>query len=418
MSALLHTPLVLRKTSRSMSSQQVCSPTYQKGFINIAGNLSLQSLTTEDNIKPITASFAPRNTPPSLLNNFVDESNQNTILYNSYRYMLVSGGVQFCTPTHVGLIPQNIGGTPELELTLTYYTTQTLPVSEPKVILLVIPILSSSSQNQHAAYIRQFIDPDENPTASLQTIFFENQNDKSQSSIAYNTSIQLTDDNKKPQSCLVMRVFYYPNGIRMTGQDFFSFKSIITQSNKLQIPKYSLPSSVRNNLQIATGYDTATQAITMISSNGAMPTTQITIVDIGNKVEYFKQPMSLSGTKDFSSSCPYYKTTQYKCVPFHKLSDISGNYVIKNANTLDDILKQQGEVSGVNKESSVSIKNIFIYLAIIIGIVLVIVGLGIGVRWLSSKKPPMAVPIVAAAATGAAVAATITPTPAPVATTP
>lgn len=405
-----------------MSSQQVCSPTYQKGFINIAGNVSLQSLTTEDNIKPITASFAPRNTPPSLLNNFVDESNQNTILYNSYRYMLVSGGVQICTPSHIGLIPQNIGGTPELELILTYYTTQTLPISEPKVILLVIPVFSTSSQSQHAAYIRQFIDPDENPTASLQTIFFENQNDKSQSSIAYNTSVQLTDDNKKPQACLVMRVFYYPNGIRMTGQDFFNFKSILTQSDKLQIPKYSLPSLVRNNLPIATGYDTTTQAITIIASNGTMPITQMTIADIGNKLEYFKQPMSLSGTKDFSSSCPYYKTTQYKCVPFHKLSDLSGNYVIKNANTLDDILKQQDETSGVNKESSVSIKNIFIYLSITVGIVLVVVVLGAGVRWLSSKKPPRVAPVAAAAVatTVASVAsATITnPMPVPTITAP
>jgi hypothetical protein len=398
-----------------MSTQQVCSLTYQRGFLNIAGNLSLQSLTTEDNISPFTASFAPRNTAPTLLGTTVDETNQNTILYNSYRYMLVPNGAQFCQPTNSGMIPQSIGGTPEMEFVLTFYTTQSVPISEPKVIILSIPIFSTSSENKHAAYVRQFIDSDKNPVASLQTIFFQNKDDKSQSCLAYNTSVQLTSDLRKPQSCLVMRVFYFPNGIRMTGQDFYAFKTILTKSDKVALPQYMLPSITRNSLAIASTYDGASQTVTGISSNGTVLKTQVTIAEIGNKLEYFKQPPQLTGGlgKDFDKSCPYYKTTEYKCVPFHRLTDLSGNEVIKNAYTLDQVMKEQDQQAGINTESSVSVKNLFIYLAIIIGIVIAIVGLGMAVRWLSSAKPPGAGPVVAASSSS-----TAAPVAAPVAAVP
>jgi hypothetical protein len=396
-----------------MPSQQVCSPTYQRGFINLAGNLTLQSLTTQQNISPFTASFAPRNIAPTLYSNFVDETNQNTLLYNSYRYTLVPSGVQFVKPSHVGLIPQSIGGTPELELIFTYYTYQSMPVSEPNVIILVVPIFSVY-ENKHAAYIRQFIDSDKYPAASVQTVFFENKGDKSQSSISYNTSVQLVNDNKQAKECVNMRVFYYPNGIRMTGQDFYNFKTVLTQSDKLKIDNYMLPYYITRGSPVATDYDQLTNKITTISSSFNLPVSQITVADIGNKLEYFKLPMSLSGTKDFSSSCPYYKTDQYKCVPFHRLTDLSGNEVIKDANTLADIMKEQDEAN--NQGSTVSIQVIFGYMGLVVGIVVTIIFLGWFVRYLSSAKPPGAAAAVAAVAVTAAAVATATPstaTPAP-----
>lgn len=383
-----------------MPSEQVCSQSYLKGFLHIAGNLTLQSITNEENITPFTASFAPRKIAPTLIQNTIDETNQNSILYNAYRYQLVPGGTLFSIPTHNGLVPQSIGGTSELELIITFSTSQAVPVSEPKVIILVVPIFSSSSEASHAAYVRQFIDHDKYPAASLHTVFFENKTDITQGSISYNTSVQITDNDKRPTNCMVMKVFYFPKGIRMTSQDFYLFKNILTQSNKIAVPKYTLPSSITSGMPVATGYNG--QTITTISTSFEVPVTQLTLAELGNKLEYFKKPMSLSGERGFNDTCPYYKTTQYKCVPFHRISDLSGNYVIKNANTLDDILKEQDAVSGVNVESSMSIKNLFIYLAIIVGVVIVLAGLGAVVRWLSSRKPPNAsVPATATAAAAA-----------------
>jgi hypothetical protein len=42
-----------------------------------------------------------------------------------------------------------------------------------------------------------------------------------------------------------------------------------------------------------------------------------------------------------SNQCSYYKTTQYKCVPFNQLKDLSGNYVVPGNKTLDTILYEQ-----------------------------------------------------------------------------
>lgn len=363
-----------------MPTQEVCSLTYLRGFINIAGNVTTQSFTTQSNISPFTASFAPRNIAPTLNDFSVDETNQNTLLYNSYRYTLVPGGTQFVKPSHIGLIPQNIGGTPVLELIFTYRTTQPInEVSVPNVILLIVPIFSDT-ETKHAAYVRQFIDSDKYPAASIQTVFFETKDDKTQSSIAYNTSIQITNSEKKPTSCLSMKVFYYPNGIRLNGQDFNSFNIILTNTNEKEVRSYVIPNALTGGNPIATDYDLATNQITSISTIYNVPVTQITIADAGNKIEYFKLPMSLSGTKDFTSSCPYYRTDQYKCVPFHRLTDLSGNQVIKNANTLADVLKEQNEAN--YEGPSITVKWVFMYMGIAIGIVLLILVLGWGVRWI------------------------------------
>lgn len=401
-----------------MPGQQVCSPTYQRGFISVAGNLSLQSLTTQSNISPFTASFAPRNVAPGLYTNFVDETAQNTIMYNSYRYTLLTGGTQFCKPTHTGL---NIGTSydPALELIFAFSTNQQIPVSDPKVILLVIPIYNIY-ENKHSAYVRQFIDSDKYPAASIQTIFFDNKDDKTQSSISYNSSVQLVDSNRNPVECINMKVFYFPNGMRVAGQEFANFMSILTQAHKSEVPDFMFPWMITSGNQIVLRYDQLTNKITEISTKYNVPVSQLTVADVGNKLEYFKLPMSLSGTKDFSSSCPAYKTDQYKCVPFHRLKDLSGNEVIKDANTLADVLKTQDETNGQGQGMSglwgIGLVGV---LAIFVVVAVVIILLGMLVRYLGSAKPPgaaaatVAVAAAATAATTAPVAASAAPSPTP-----
>ena len=203
----------------------------------------------------------------------------------------------------------------------------------------------------------------------------------------------------------------------MSGQDFYMFKNIITQSEKSAILNYMLPYQITEGNSIVTSYDQLTNQVTAVSSSFNLPISQITIADIGNKLEYFKLPMALSGSKDFSSSCPYYKTDQYKCVPFHRLKDLSGNEVIKDANTMADLLKAQDEQN--NQGMSVSVKWAFAYIGIVIGVAIIIIFMGWLVRLLTSSTPPGGGGAAAAAAVGTAAAvATATATPAPAAAAP
>jgi hypothetical protein len=176
----------------------------------------------------------------------------------------------------------------------------------------------------------------------------------------------------------------------------------LTNTNEKEVRSYVIPNALTGGNPIATDYDLATNQITSISTKYIVPITQITVADIGNKIEYFQLPMSLSGTKDFTSSCPYYRTDQYKCVPFHRLTDLSGNEVIKNADTLADILKGQDEAN--YEGPSINVKWVFMYMGIAIGIVLLILVLGWGLRWMQNSTSVPAAGAVAAVA--AAVAAT------------
>ena len=74
-----------------------------------------------------------------------------------------------------------------------------------------------------------------------------------------------------------------------------------------------------------------------------------------NHFERFTKPPFVltksTSTSSFNSEkCPYYKTSQYKCVPFNQLHDLSGNpqdaYVIPGNTSLKDILNKKGATTG------------------------------------------------------------------------
>jgi hypothetical protein len=98
--------------------------------------------------------------------------------------------------------------------------------------------------------------------------------------------------------------------------------------------------------------------------------------------------LSKSTTKSFNSEkCPYYKTSQYKCVPFNQLHDLSGNpqdaYVIPGNSSLQNVLgkKQPSNASSVaalNAEMKAT-EDIISYGAMgVVGIVLIYVLYRIG----------------------------------------
>ena len=61
-----------------------------------------------------------------------------------------------------------------------------------------------------------------------------------------------------------------------------------------------------------------------------------------NRLEYFILPPRSSSRQFNTEQCPYYKTSQYKCMPFNQLKDLSNNYVIPGSKTLNTILSSVG----------------------------------------------------------------------------
>ena len=118
-----------------------------------------------------------------------------------------------------------------------------------------------------------------------------------------------------------------------------------------------------------------------MSRDGFIPTTLIaaTYEEFGKIVQYNLKPPALSSNFD-KNSCPYYKTTQYKCVPFSQMS-VSGDYVVpKDAATLDKILKERDElnaagigVPGLSMETILGIVGGMIGGIIVIGLIIFLI---------------------------------------------
>jgi hypothetical protein len=326
-----------------------CPAGVQTGFVQLAGPIT-QPMLTDLQVKsaPCTASFAPRSIVPSLISNIIDETAENTILYKEIRYQLL-GGAQICQPTHSGYnLPGNTK-TPEADLVLTYVNMQVVS-SYPQAILMIVPIYNTTS-SKHAGYIQQFVNSN-NPVASLQTVFFESNTDNSQVSLVYNTCTDLLSKDGQ-HSSVRMRCAYYPNGISLTGQDFNAFMSIITQQGQHPIPPYYLPPVVRNTYATVTSYiynDDGKKVPQDTSTVGVMMTTQLSTSapEFKNRYQYFIKPITLS-SRAFKDTCPYYATSQYKCMPFHSLKDLSGNMVIPGGVTLEQMLEAKAKQDIIDK---------------------------------------------------------------------
>ena len=80
-----------------------CPSDVNTGFIELVGPIQQQDLTNIS-IKsyPLSISFAPRTTIPSLIGNRIDESTENTCTFKGQRFSLVD--VQICSITNKGYI--------------------------------------------------------------------------------------------------------------------------------------------------------------------------------------------------------------------------------------------------------------------------------------------------------------------------
>lgn len=440
-----------------------CPSDVNTGFIQLVGPIQqtdLNSITVKS--YPLSISFAPRTTIPSLIGNRIDESTENTCTYKGTRFSLVD--VQICQVTNKGYTLPGQTSPPVAELILSFSAnTAATDLTTLSGILLCVPIFDSGNQS-HSDYLNQLINPStpacnytnevgaeysgpdyqqipnssltscvqsccgdtnclaytfnlgtchlkntipsiskngntsyvsgtinrnttqtkstscpvpncripnckgqhsnngsksqSSSTASvptLESIFYEWEGDTSQTSFAYKTCFEsINNDNPTSRSLYIV---VFPNGIHITQA---GYQQLLLQLNgTLQL--YMVPPAIRGGESTLRSYkynDDGNKVATITSQDGIIYATPLSSCtdEFKNRFEYFtlppRLPTNVSGS--FNSKSSYYKTTQYKCVPFNQLKDLSGQYVIPGNKTLDTILYEQQQEKEKEKEQDIS----------------------------------------------------------------
>lgn len=429
-----------------------CPSDVNTGIIQLVGpikQMDLNSITVKS--YPLSLSFAPRTTIPSLIGNRIDETTENTCTYKGQRFSLID--VQICSVLNKGYILPGETNEPVAELVISFSANKTAQeLSSLSGILLCVPIYDTGSPS-HADYLNQLIDPtvpscnythlvgsnyiggdyqelsnsnlsscikaccgDVNCLAytfhkgtcslknkipeltktgdtsmitgtvdhnikntgstlsscpvpncpkkncngkhtnvsntnntkagvpTLESIFYEWDGDTSQTSFAYKSCFETIDSNDTPSS-KSLYIVVFPNGIRMTQA---GFQQLLIQING-NLPPYAIPPVIRGGESTLRSYkfnDNGTKIPTIISQDGYIYSTPISSCtdEFKHRFEYFTVPPRLPSTKLNSEQCSYYKTTEYKCMPFNQLKDLSGAYVIPGNKTLDTILYEQQQL--------------------------------------------------------------------------
>lgn len=193
---------------------------------------------------------------------------------------------------------------------------------------------------------------------NLETIFYETNNDRSQTSFAYKTCFETVNHDNQLQYKSIY-VFVFPNGIHLTQQNFENLR--LRMNNTLK--DYEVPPAIKGPEPTLFTYkmNDGNKIINTTSINGNLYRTSISTCtdEFKNRFEYFTNPPILLPSTKYNSlklgnspnllrnleQCNYYKTTQYKCVPFDQLRDLSGEYVIPGDTTMDEIIKKQKQTN-------------------------------------------------------------------------
>jgi hypothetical protein len=440
-----------------------CPSDVNTGFIQLVGPIQQQDLNTIT-VKsyPLSISFAPRTTVPTLLGNRIDESTENTCTYRGQRFSLVD--VQLVSSVSKGYILPGQTNQQVAELVLSFSANNAVQdLSSLAGILMCIPIYDSGAPN-HADYLNQLIDPDfpscsythlvgsdytggdynnipnstltsciksccedinclaytfangtcylknsipnlrkvgddnfvtgtvnhnvknksscpiqncpkpncdgkhkkkddkiKSGVPNLETIFYAFDGDVSQTSIAYKTCFETLDNNNQPTS-RSLYVTVFPNGITLTQS---GFQQLLIQLNG-NLPTYVIPPAIRGGDSTLRSYkfdDEGNKIPTIISQDGIIYSTPISSCtdEFRHRFEFFTLPPRLPASVSSgwnSEQCPYYKTTQYKCMPFNQLTDTAdvngGTYVIPGNKTLASVLNERDKAKKTQDSGDIS----------------------------------------------------------------
>ena len=223
-----------------------------------------------------------------------------------------------------------------------------------------------------------------------ESIFYEWDGDTTQQSLVYNTTFETIENSRLLLNSLYVVVF--PTGIRLAPAMYQQLVLQMRSADSSVIntwPVYKVPLKIRDYKDTVTAfrYNTSGNKIATATSNiGVIYTTPIASSSdsFRDRFQWFMKPPLRTGnskSKTFNSEkCPYYKTSEYKCVPFNQLHDLSGStqdaYVIPGNMSLKNILddKSSSKING-NIESffnQISTEDVIEYSAIVTSSVIVL----------------------------------------------
>jgi hypothetical protein len=146
------------KQKRHIPLEMSCSASSNTGFVHFAGPIQpseLQAITVSSYF-PLTFSFAPRTTIPTMIaSNQIDENFGTTCIYQGKYYYMIN--VQVCSPLHKGFKLPGETQTPVAECILTYMPW---PKEGLSGIVLCFPIYDSGTP-VYDGYLDQIVNDTE-----------------------------------------------------------------------------------------------------------------------------------------------------------------------------------------------------------------------------------------------------------------
>ena len=315
------------------------------GFIEIVGPLETTLINTiKQDKSPVSINVAPRKIVPTLTGNRIEESTGTTETtcrdLNNNIYTLID--IQICSVTHKGF--NKLRKTPSAELIISFKAKKESSTGSSAVLLCIS--IYDSGYESHAEYLNQLIERDSD-AATLTSIFASSPEDKTQTSFGYKTCFETVD--KETVELKNLYVVVFPNGIHVTHRNY---QKLISRIGKLK--PYRVPPAIRDGDYTINSYKINQQGNKYEiskSNKGNIYSTTISSVssEFKNNIIYFTlPPNNSSGSK--SEKCTYYDTTQYKCVPFNKLKDVSNGIVIPGNTSLASIIDENDSSESIEPE--------------------------------------------------------------------
>lgn len=337
-----------------------CPSGVNSGLIEIVGPIQqtdLQHITIPH--APLSISFAPRSTPPTLSGTHINESapTDNICRHKGTKYVL--SNIQLTKPMHKGFTLPGMTTEPMAELILSFHSNTAVEPNELASysgVLMCLPIYGSGNPS-HDDYLVQLLnhsDPS-NPSSvnppTIQSLFYKDSSDVTQTSFGYKTCFEI--GSQKAVETRSMYILVFPHGVHMTPSSFEALRSNVGGS----FPAYKIPVSIRGPEDTVLSYDIDDNGVkhaNRFSDDGIPYTSPLSSCsEEFKRIEYFAHPPQLDSSKfNNKSSKKLYKKEQYKCVPFDQLRDVSGEYVKLGNKTLSTILAEQKEVQAAQESSS------------------------------------------------------------------
>ena len=240
--------------------------------------------------------------------------------------------------------------------------------------------------------------PPSNITPTLETLFYQQKDDTSQTSLAYKTCFETVPDPSQPTKFKSYSLFVvvFPNGIHLAA---CTYQNIVLQMGGRLRP-FALPPDMREqhatleHYTFENGVKMVNDKLGGISKKGVVYTTSpfsSCSDEFLHRFQYFTLPprLPVQESKTVQNESPnYYPTSQYKCVPFNQMKDLdkTGKYVIPGNKSLQTILDEKKELDNKGKgnpvDNSYDPVEFFATWGIIIGGVAVGAGLSV---WLVQK---------------------------------